>query len=59
MQREVCASIDLDVVKIMLVDLSEGKGRVVRMENRDQVIGGSGLAAHLFHNLWKSGCPLE
>ena len=59
MQREVCKPIGLDVVKIMLVDLNEGKGRVVRMENRDEVIGGSGLAAHLFHTYGKPDQPWD
>ncbi len=59
MQRNTCGPIDLSVVKIMLVDLTESKGRVVRMENRDQVIGGSGLAAHLFHTYGKPDLPWD
>jgi aldehyde:ferredoxin oxidoreductase len=37
-----------DHFRILLMDLTAGKGKVVKVEGRDQWAGGSGLAAHLF-----------
>ncbi|MCL5023151.1 MAG: aldehyde ferredoxin oxidoreductase [Nitrospirae bacterium] len=37
-----------DHFRVMLVDLSSGRGKVADLEGRDTVAGGSGLAAELF-----------
>ena len=38
-----------DHFRIMTVELSSGRGSVVKLEGRDKVAGGSGLAAVLFN----------
>jgi aldehyde:ferredoxin oxidoreductase len=37
-----------DHFRILMVDLSIGRGEVVTLKDRDTLVGGSGLAAHLF-----------
>ncbi len=37
-----------DHFRVLVVDLSAGKGKIVTHEGRDEFVGGSGLAAHLF-----------
>jgi aldehyde:ferredoxin oxidoreductase len=48
MPRNSCAPLEMESAKVLVVDLTRGKGRVVHMENREEFIGGSGLAAALF-----------
>jgi aldehyde:ferredoxin oxidoreductase len=37
-----------DNFRILVVDLTTGRGKVVLLDGRDSLVGGSGLAAHLF-----------
>ncbi|OKY75163.1 MAG: aldehyde ferredoxin oxidoreductase [Desulfobulbaceae bacterium DB1] len=43
--------------RVMVVDLSENRGKVVIVEGRDSEIGGSGLAASLFGKFGKADRP--
>ena len=45
--------------RIMTVDLSSGRGSVVKLEGRDKVAGGSGLAAVLFNQYGRLDKPWD
>jgi aldehyde:ferredoxin oxidoreductase len=45
--------------RIMLVDLGTGKGKLVRIEGRNQVVGGSGLAALLYQRYGRPELPWD
>ncbi len=45
--------------RIMLVDLGTGKGKLVRLEGRNQVVGGSGLAALLYQRYGRPELPWD
>ena len=46
-----------DYFRILKVDLSTGRGQVVTLEGRDQVAGGSGLAALIYQKFGKPASP--
>lgn len=46
-----------DYFRILKVDLGTGKGQVITQEGRDQVAGGSGLAALIFQKFGKPNAP--
>jgi aldehyde:ferredoxin oxidoreductase len=46
-----------DHFRILKVDLATGKGQVVTLEGRDQVAGGSGLAALIYQKFGKPEAP--
>ncbi|MFH1216948.1 MAG: aldehyde ferredoxin oxidoreductase N-terminal domain-containing protein [Pseudomonadota bacterium] len=46
-----------DHFRVMVVDLSASRGKVVNVDGRDSEIGGSGLAALLFTKYGKAGKP--
>jgi len=48
-----------DHFRIMTVDLSSGRGSVVKLEGRDKVAGGSGLAAVLFNQYGRLDKPWD
>ena len=48
-----------DYFRIMTVDLSSGRGSVVKLEGRDKVAGGSGLAAVLFNQYGRLDKPWD
>jgi aldehyde:ferredoxin oxidoreductase len=43
----------------LVVDLTRGKGKVLMMENREEYIGGSGLAAALFQKFGQPEKPWD
>ncbi len=45
--------------RILLVNVTEGKGRVVHLDGRNEVAGGSGLAALLFSKYGKADAPWD
>jgi aldehyde:ferredoxin oxidoreductase len=45
--------------RILLVDLCTGKGKLVRIEGRNQVVGGSGLAALLYQRYGRPELPWD
>ena len=46
-----------DHFRVLKVDLASGKGQIVTLEGRDQVAGGSGLAALIYQKFGKSAAP--
>ena len=46
-----------DYFRILVVDLSTGRGQIISLEGRDQVAGGSGLAALIFQKYGKPTSP--
>lgn len=48
-----------DHFRIMKVDLATGKGQVMTLEGRDQVGGGSGLAALIYQKFGKPDAPWD
>ncbi|MGD9331816.1 MAG: aldehyde ferredoxin oxidoreductase N-terminal domain-containing protein [Desulfobacterales bacterium] len=48
-----------DEFRVLTVDLSSGRGRILSLDGRDQVAGGSGLAALLFEKLGLPGKPWD
>ena len=46
-----------DYFRILKVDLSTGRGQVVTLEGRDQMAGGSGLAALVYQKFGKPASP--
>jgi aldehyde:ferredoxin oxidoreductase len=48
-----------DYFRVLKVDLTTGRGQVVTLEGRDQVAGGSGLAALIFQKFGKPAAPWD
>ena len=48
-----------DHFKVLVFDLTSGKGEYTQMEGRDQVAGGSGLAALLFNRYGQPNAPWD
>jgi aldehyde:ferredoxin oxidoreductase len=48
-----------DYFRILNVNLSTGRGQIISLEGRDQVAGGSGLAALLYQKFGKPGSPWD
>ncbi len=48
-----------DYFRILKVDLAAGRGQVVTLEGRDQVAGGSGLAALIYQKFGKPAAPWD
>jgi aldehyde:ferredoxin oxidoreductase len=46
-----------DHFRVLVVELSTGRGSIVSLEGRDKEVGGSGLAASLFNNYGKFDKP--
>src|SRR5512134_3598229 len=46
-----------DLFRVLVVDLGTGRGSVAAVDGRDSVVGGSGLAAHLFMKYGKPDRP--
>ncbi len=46
-----------DHFRVLTVDLASGKGQVANLEGRDQVAGGSGLAALIYQKFGKPDAP--
>jgi aldehyde:ferredoxin oxidoreductase len=46
-----------DNFRVLVVDLGAGRGNVVGIEGRNSVVGGSGLAAHLFTKYGRADRP--
>ncbi|MGD1987070.1 MAG: aldehyde ferredoxin oxidoreductase N-terminal domain-containing protein [Desulfobacterales bacterium] len=48
-----------DHFRVLVVDLSAGKGKIITHEGRDEFVGGSGLAAHLFDQFGQPDRPWD
>ena len=48
-----------DYFRVLKVDLASGRGQVVTLEGRDQVAGGSGLAALIYQKFGKPAAPWD
>src|SRR5512134_3371901 len=48
-----------DLFRVLVVDLGTGRGSVAAVDGRDSVVGGSGLAAHLFMKYGKPDRPWD
>ena len=48
-----------DHFRVLVVDLSAGKGKIITLEGRDEFVGGSGLAAHLFDQFGQPDRPWD
>jgi len=46
-----------DLFRVLVVDLSVGKGKITTHEGRDEYVGGSGLAALLFNQYGHANRP--
>jgi aldehyde:ferredoxin oxidoreductase len=48
-----------DHFRVLVVDLSAGKGKIITHAGRDEFVGGSGLAAHLFDQFGQPDRPWD